>query len=189
MPRPHIHKRWRNLKPALAVPTQWPSTVVAPRYPSSPLVKQPVTPCLDQDFWKHFSFNLWRSPFWGRQTRSVSALCWCWKALGIYPLPSASSKCDTLLLATKDCFIHKVNARAGSYRLPAQGGVGWSPVAVLRVLEVTCLFGFVPDPVWLREKMFTCGDDGEQHSFLQPGKDARAPNAPENSQHPVSSVL
>lgn len=47
--------------------------------------------------------------------------------MGTYPLPSASSKCDTLLLATKDCFIHKVNARAESYTLPAQGGAGGSP--------------------------------------------------------------
>lgn len=46
---------------------------------------------------------------------------------------------------------------------------------------------------WLREKMLSWGDAGEQrgsHSFLQPEeKDAQAPDAPETSQHPDRSAL
>jgi len=42
--------------------------------------------------------------------------------VGIYVLPLASGKYDTLLLATKDIFVHKVNAVAESYKLPAQAG-------------------------------------------------------------------
>lgn len=73
MPSSHIRKWWRNLKPALAIPRQWPSKVMAPRYPSSILAKLPVTLCLDQDFWKRFAFNLWPSSFLGRQAWSVCA--------------------------------------------------------------------------------------------------------------------
>lgn len=175
--------RGRNVKPALAISTQWPSKVVAPRYPSSILAKPPVPPCLDQDFWKQFAFNYWPSSFCGRKMWSVHTLCWHWKAVGIYTLPHASGKCDTLLLATKDFFVRKVNAVAESYKLPAQAGAGWSQGTV------RCCATRAGDhtPVWTRaglshRSVRKCShavmqESGAAHmGFLHPEeKDAQGP--------------
>lgn len=121
MPRSHIHKWWRNLKPALAIPTQWPSKVAAPRCPSSILAKLPAPPA-----WTFENILLLISgPHLSGEGRCGLSLCW--KAVGIYPPPSASSECDTLLLATKGCFIHKVNARAGRSRVKPRDSVAVLP--------------------------------------------------------------